>query len=296
MSTNCGTGTKKNLGPGSNFCMPQLIRGMITTPQDFSFSPADYADDATFKAAIQAAILAGQATRIYFWPFFVGTEPAHEDAVYEDTPLSDLPVRDGKYRWRFYLRNSMYIHTKLSSHRGGNQRAFLIDNNGKIFGYQDATDGEFYGFSLNLLHNEKMIMNDGANASKSPIYIVLTDTEEIDNGGEVKDVPFINTVKRIHDVTLADFDEATPDTVITFSVRTTVDGISVAGLVAADFTFLTAAGAAQAPDTVTYDATAELYTATRAASFVDGTVDLKAPSALSIQAYESLGALDIEIA
>lgn len=287
---------KKNLGPGSCFALPQLIRGMITTPVDFKFTTANLASAAAFKAAMQAAILDAADDRIYFWPFFVGMENLSEDAVYEDTPLADIAVRDGKYRFRFMLRNNMLVHKNMYTHRGGNQRAFFIDNKGQIFGYEDEATGDFYGFELSLLNSEKLIFNDGSAATKSPVYVVLADSMEVDQSGALQDVPFIGTVKRLTDVELSDFNEDTPDTVISCQVRTKADGISVSGLVAADFLVTTAAGAAQAPDTVTYNATTERYIFTRAASFVDGFIDLDTPDNLSIQAYESLGALAVDIA
>lgn len=287
---------KKNLGPGQCFKLPQLIRGMITTPVDFKLTTANLADAATFKTTLQNAILATLGSRVFFWPFFVGFENNSEEAIYEDNPLADIAVRDGKYRFRAMLRNNMLVHRNMYSHRGSmDQRAYFIDNRNQLFGYEDPSNGDFYGFLLSMLNTEKLMLNDGSVATKSPIYMVLADNTEIDQAGALQDVGFINTLKRLTDVELVvdSVDNADPF-YIYVSVKVKADGTVLTGLAQADFVATETDGDAQAITAMQFDATTGLYRLTKATAWVDGSVNLVAASALSIQAYESLGAAEID--
>jgi predicted enzyme related to lactoylglutathione lyase len=284
---------KSNLGLSKCDDLPQMPRGMITTPASFSLTAAQAADPALALAAIQDAIKNGLASRVYLWPKFVGMEDASEEAIYEDTPLADIAVRDGKYRWRFHIKKSMCLHKAMFTHRGSGDRVFLLDNKNQLFG-TELSNGNIAGFTMSLLHTEKLKFSDGSVATKSPIYVVLEDSEEVDESGVLFDGTFVRELIPLTDVSLAvtvvDSDN------VRVAVTRKCDGIPVSGLVAADFVFTTSGGAAQAPDTVTETSSGSgIYLAVRAANFVDGFVNLEAAADLTIDAYESTGAVAIDI-
>src|SRR5690242_7432609 len=103
MAAQCST-DKSNLALSKCNKLPKLIKGMIETPADFSFSPADIASAAAFKTALQALLIEdAQADRGYLWPFFFSFENNSEETVFEETPLGRRAVRDGQYRFNFNI-------------------------------------------------------------------------------------------------------------------------------------------------------------------------------------------------
>jgi hypothetical protein len=285
---------KKNLGLSVCNKLPQMPRGMIETGMNFKFTPEQMATPELFQAALQDAIKAGKANRVYLWPFFANQEGANEDAVYEDTPLKVMAVRDGKYGWRFFIQESLCMHKAMFTHRTNKGRVFIYDNEDQLIGTKDSA-GNFYGFTLALLHTEKLLMNDGSVATKSPIYVVLANNKELDLNGAVVDASFVNFVMRLTDVTIA-VSGAFAAASFKVTVKATCDGTPIEGLALADFVMTNNAGAAQAIQTVV-DEGDGVYTinAPGATPFVDGFLNLVAPADLSIDAYESTGPLTVNI-
>lgn len=287
---------KKNLGKSKCIKLPQVIRGMISTNDDFRLTAAQAADPALAKTALQNAIKAGLASRIYKWPDFSMFEQANEDAVYEETPLTDLPVRDGKYRMRFGITKNLCIHKAMYSHRslGGTTRAFFYDLEDNLIG-TEFSDGKVGGFRLSLLNSEKLVISDGSVSTKSPVYIVLSNNKELDKSGVLLDGSYVDELFPLTDAELT-VELGEDDTTLLVIVKNACDGTPVTGLIAADFNFLKDDDTAQDPDTVVEQGTGSgIYLATRAASFVSGSVDLVAASALSIDAYESEGEVEYDI-
>jgi hypothetical protein len=67
MLNDCSLTAKENLGLSRCNALPALIKGMITTPEDFFLTPTEAVDADEW----QDALLAGINTRAYFWPPFV---------------------------------------------------------------------------------------------------------------------------------------------------------------------------------------------------------------------------------
>lgn len=280
---------KKNIGAVRCGELPAMPRLIITTPDEFSFAPADLADQATFKTAIQDALIAGVDARIYLWPNFVGFESVNEDAVYEESALADMFVRNGKYRMRFSVRKNLCLHKAMFTHGSNSGRAFIIDVNNKMLGTLDEETGNFYGLSISLLNPEKLIISDGTIATKSPIYMVLADSNEIDQNGVMVPVPFINTLKRLTDVTIAQVTDY-PDnaaTEIKVTVLTSCDSVPVLGLLMADFVATDASGDAIVLTAATPDGAGGYVLETAGAFDVGSEVTLRAPSLLTVTAYEA---------
>jgi len=277
----CNT-EKKGLGVSRCVKLPGLIKSMITTPVGFFFTAAQVADEDLFEAALQAAILDTESNRVHVWPNFVMFEDISEAAVYEDTPLAYLAVRDGNYRFRVGVKESMCLHRAMFTHRAVNGRVFLFDGENQLIGTQDAA-GNFYGFTIQLLHTEKMKFSDGTVSTKSPILLALGNNKELDEDGAIVAAPFFNTVDRLTDVKLTLVSAIPTKIIVTAEIE--CDGTALNGLVLADFVFLDEAGSPQTITSVTeVDGT---YTLNKSGTFGNGTLSLEAPDALSIQAYES---------
>src|SRR6187551_1561539 len=123
----------KNLGKTKCTKLPGMIRGMIETPAGFSITP----EDAVTADAWQDLLKDVVADRGYLWPFFVGYEDVSEEPVYEEGALADILVRDGKYKFRFMIKQDLCLHKAMFTHRGTGMRVFLIDDKNQIIGTED---------------------------------------------------------------------------------------------------------------------------------------------------------------
>jgi len=288
---------KKNLGLSKCNKLPLLPESMITTPQGFAIPAATIALGAdAIKTYLQDALLDVASDRIYIWPHFDTFENISEDAVYEDGPLTYTPVRDGNYRFRFGIAQSLCLHKAMYTHRAKTGRVFLIDIEGNLIG-TELSNGDFAGLSIQVLNTEKLILSDGSVATKSPVVVALKNNRELDaNGSMISIADFVGELYRIIDVdvkvvTITDAGD------IDVSVIQECDGTPVSGLVTADFVYLNAAGAAVVITSATENANIPgQYKLTQAGDlFVDGTVNIKAPATLTIKAYESTGAAAVNI-
>jgi hypothetical protein len=296
MAAQCST-DKSNLALSKCNKLPKLIKGMIETPADFSFSPADIASAAAFKTALQALLIEdAQADRGYLWPFFFSFENNSEETVFEETPLGRRAVRDGQYRFNFNISENICLHKAMFSHRTTQGRVFLIDSDNQILGTVD-TDGNFLGFTISMVHTGKFIFNDGSVVTKSPIFVDLLDNTELDRDGEILSGDIgkvINQVIRLADATLEIV--GTPSaTTIVVDVYAECDGTEIAGLVTADFTLTDDDNGASHAFTAAESSTIPgRYTLT-GTSFEDSHVNLVGPTALTIKAWESTGSVAVNV-
>lgn len=278
---------KKNIFLTKCKVLPQQPMCMIETPDDFFFTPEQLATASAFKTALQDALEANIATRVFLWPKFNKGEDKSTEAIYDSNTLGVVPVNDGRYEFLFHISESMCFHRNAFTHRANNGRAFICDVRNQITGTEDS-DGNFMGFRLNLLNTEKMKFSDGQVATTSPIYVVLQDNLELDEHGVVLDrsIAYVfNQVKRLTDVDLVVSNVSADN--FTVTVTTACDDTPVLGLLAADFIVLDNAGDAQA-HTIT-DNGDGTYLFDTGTAFVDGTVDLRAANLLTVKAYESTG-------
>jgi hypothetical protein len=277
MSNVCNV-VKENLGLSTCNKLPALIRSIITTPDDFVLTQ----EQAAVSSNWQDALITNISDRIYLWPNFVGFEDVSEKEVYEDTPLAYLAVRDGKYRFRFDMKESLCFHKAMYSHRANSGRAFLFDVENQLIGTLDS-DGNVQGFSIQLLNTEKMKFSDGKVSTKSSILLALQNNLELDQAGVLMDASFVNSLKRLTDVTITIVSAIATKIICTVAV--TCDGTPVNGLVKADFSLTKASdGTAQTISSVTEDDGE--YTL-NGSGLVNGFLTLVAPSVLSIEAYEA---------
>ncbi len=278
---------KKNLGLSKCAKLPSMIRSMITTPQGFKVT-AEQAVDPDFW---QDALLDVKNLRIYLWPDFVGFTDNSEAAVYETTPLAVMAVRDGRYNFKFDIKENLCLHKAMFTHRAISGRVFFFDVDNQLLGTTDS-DGNFMGFRILLLNTEKLMISNGTVSTKSPVVVVLADNLELDQNGALLDASFINSLNRLTDVTLTIVSAAAAQIVVT--VEVTCDGTPVNGLALADFALTETDGDVQAITAVTEDD--GTYTLTKGSgAWVDGFLDLVGPAALTIEAYESAGPVTVNI-
>lgn len=277
---------QKNIGKSSCKKIPQLIKGMITTPDDFSLTFTQAADSSNW----QTALLAAKSSRIYLWPTAVNFEAQNEEAVYQDTPLSTISVRDGRYRYKLSFLENLQVHKAMYSHKNFSGRVFLIDNENKIIGTELA-NGNFAGFSIDLLNPEKLKLNDGSNATMSPVYVSLEDNRELDEYGAMIEGTFLKTLVPLTSVEIAVSNATAAG--MTATVTSSLDLVEILGLVQADFVLLDENGAAQVIDAVV-DNEDGTYTLT-GAGLTSGTLNLVSAANLSVKGFESSGSATVTV-
>lgn len=281
---------EKNLGVTRCTKLPALPRCIIETPLNFRFTAAQAIDSEFW----QDAMLANSGVRVWLWPFFKGFEDKSEEAVYEENALADLLVRDGKYRFRFMIKEDLCLHKAMFTHRSqGSARVLIYDIENQLTFTETGTD-EFAGFTTTLLNTEKLKISDGQVATKSPIYVVLADNKELDANGAIVPASFVNALLRLTDVDLTILAPIADDSVIV-QVTAKCDGTPISGLLPADFVFKKTDGTNQPALTGAAESPEGVYTLTTAGTFVDGNVNLRAAALLTVQAYESTGSVLVNI-
>lgn len=277
----CTAETIKNLGLVNCNELPGQITGMIETPTSFVIPAATLASgDAAVQAYLDAALVnVTQTSRIYVWPAFKLVEDISVAPVYEDTPLAYLAVADNKYRFRFSMSENLCLHKAMYTHKRQNGRAFLRDEQGYLIGTL-LSNGDFAGLSIQLLNPEGFKFNDGSVSTKSPVVVAFKDSKELNKNGYMYNaVGFVNELTSIVDVNVTVV--SATSTVITVGIATNCDATAVLGLVTANFSVKTAAGAAQTIVAAAVSATPGRYTLT-GTGLVTGTVQV-----LSTSEYES---------
>lgn len=287
---------KKSLGANNCNEWPSLPKAGIWTPNNFVIPAATAADSDLLKTFMQAALLVSTSARIYQFPEFDKITDVSEAKVrVQQSSGRTIPVREGLKRFDIEYSINICMHRAMYTHRTRTGRWIFIDSDNNYI-LNKRTDGDFQGYKISLLDTDSIKFNDGANPSISPVFLELADPNEINKDIYMAEAPFTNELDLIVDVNV---------TVVTITdagdidilVATDCDATGVSGLALADFEYLNAAGT---PVTITARTESASvpgqYKLTQSGDlFVDGTVNIKTPSVLSIQAYESLGAATVNI-
>lgn len=280
----CEANIKRNLGL-SRCGMPGMPKYMITLPKGTAISQADFVS----KAAWNTKLLAAYGARVYLWPLLRTVEYVGSLPIYEITPQSTMKVRKGTVGWRFGLKESLCLHTAMFSHNSsGDVDVVIIDNYNNFIGTLDE-DGMVRGFSIDLLNVEDIQWSDGSVSSKSPVYLMLEDSDQLNENGIMFRCTFVNQLYRIIDVDI-EMLLVTDAGDIDVQVSQHCDGTPLSGLALADFVYRKDSdGSAVAITTRVEDANVPgKYKLTQVGDlFVDGKVYLVTPSALTLKAYET---------
>lgn len=288
----CEEVIKKNMGIVRCNKLPGRLVSMITTPEDFEIDAETLADQTLLLAALNAAILAGTATRIYKWPDFVSMEDISKASTYEDTPYSYLAVDDGQYRWKPSIRENICTHKAMYTHRANNGRIIAIDHLNQLF-LTEKSNGAGAGFRLQTLNTEKLLLNDGTVATKSPFVVALKNNLEVDRNGILAQLDFVGELLRIVDLTMTVVSVTGLQIVVT--VKYECDQTPLEGLAQDDFILKTTAGVVQTVNGFSDNGDGQYTLAKTSGSWLDGTLELKPASTLSLQPYELAEPVDIEI-
>lgn len=291
--SDCTTPIKKNIGNTKGLCLPGLPAAMFTVPDSFELDAADIASAAALKTALQTALKASKDARAYKWPRFSNAEDASEETIYSQTAYGSRKIRDGNYRFKFMVSQTLCLHKAMFSHSANEGRAIVLDKERKIW-LTKKSNGKYTGLTMDMINVEKMKFTFGDVLTETPIYVALADNKEWDESGELIECSIFNELEPLTDVTL-EVTQVVDEDHFYLKVTQTCDGTPVSGLDKADFNVTTNAGAAQQPDTVTEPNSDGIYYFTRAANFVDGYVDLVVSSLLSLDAYESTGKVAVNV-
>jgi len=274
--------------------MPEMLVGMITTPNDFKIPAEELSDPVALLEYLNDAILAPAGERIYYWPDFKSFENISQEAVYEDTPLAYLPVRDGAYRFRFGIRENLCLHKAMYTHRSNTGRVIFIDSENQLI-LSESSAGEGIGFKMQLLHTEKLLFNDGSVSSKSPILVALQNNKELDKSGILVPFDALSELYRLVDAKLTKVGPASA-TLITVQAAAECDNTPISGLVMADFLLVDDDnGATHAITAATPNPAIPGEYALTGTAFEASKLSLVPPATLSVKPYETLTPLPITI-
>lgn len=274
---------RKNVGRSNCVVNMSLVNKYLIVPADFEATEVQTADLTFWQDLLLAA---NEDDRGFLFPDVVNIESKIEDTVYVQNPITDIKVRDGKYMWTALHSVDLCTHKNMRTQSGKGRRIIFFDIEGNCIG-TEKSNGKFTGLSLSLLNVEKMRINDGTNPTYSPVYIVLKDNKELDDRGWIVDGAFVNELIPLTDVEITIVGAITAASFVV-DVKAICDGTGITGLVAADFVLVDAAGAAQTKTATPVSNIPGRYTiAKTVADFVDGTIDLAAPDALTVVGYEA---------
>lgn len=285
MAVSCAKKKKRNLGVNRCKTMPALPKTMYITPANFEITDLQILDPEFW----QAALLANPQIRVYPFPLFKLFENVSEEAIYEDTPLSYEPVRDGQYRFKFSISDGICTHTAMFTHRGSGERVLVQDINNNVWVTEKA-NGNYAGLSIAMLNTEKFVISDGSVTTKSPVLVALSDNTELDQSGYIFNGAFLLQLERLTDVELNVIQASIATDSLQLTVNNVCDGTEVLGLLSTDWVYLDDTGT---PVVVTSSYANGVYTIE--GDLVDGTLTLRAPALLTVKAYEAIEPAIIEV-
>jgi len=265
--------------------------------EGFSFSTQTLAKT---KSEWETAIQSGD---VIPFPDFHSIEPQNSGAVYDSTSLGDIPVSNGTISWLAKFKANYEMYQKLESYSGATTHTLVFATaSGKLKMYKDPTSGVLSGFGLKVLNIENPDDNDGSVAEKAPVKITLDDIVEMRSYSLVFK-PLFNParLKALNDITLEVVSASA--TTITFKAyrASSNEDVQLAnpqyGLVAADFSLKTTAGAEQSIASVSGGdvAASGLYTLS-GTGLVTGTLDCVDPSLMTTTGLSNVAAVTVTIA
>jgi hypothetical protein len=269
---NLGRGGCKDVNPFKSF------KGVIFTTKDFAFDDAEaFADRLEWVAGIKAG-------QVFPLPRLNTYEDISVEATYNESETQKRTnTRIGDYRFNYAWNLPFDVHKKLQSFRNAALRAFIVDEDGNVFGTNDA--GKIKGFSISMINPHKMqFVSASADApALSRVEVDYDNYREWDVYGE--SVPMAWNVLGLEPLTDVNLEVVGSPSATSVVIRVysssglAADGtaakVAVTGIIQADFNVSltgTASGMTDNGDgTYTFAGTA----------FATGTINLKAPTAMT---------------
>lgn len=175
-------GSNGNTGIPACSWSPSNITGAIMLPKGKTYSKADIA---SFWSTLQADAKANTASsRIYPIGAFKAMEDNSTEIQIETDGYGGKSfVRDGDYDFTFEYKNGFCFYQKLRTfHNKGSQfTVVFIDEINNVLWGTTASNGEFTGFSLELLLVPNIKVNTGAAATKYYVRFGLADATELND-------------------------------------------------------------------------------------------------------------------
>lgn len=284
------------INPSSSCNKPEgMVKMIILAKEGVSFA-SDSA--ATVKANWDALV---QSKDILPIPVAIMSEPSNEGAVYEQTPLGSMFVRDGRQEMKVSIASNHDLHAKIRSINSGNYtKVFWCYTSGIILGTRTAGEETIYPFDLELLHAEYRTENDGSVGGKSPIHMTFADPREYQDYPAILAPSWnIFRLQPLTNVALTVVSASATSIVVDAYVPHANAGFKapVSGLITVgDWLLTTSAGVVETVGGVTENAqVAGRYTIT-GTGYVTGFVNLKTPSTMTTKGFESVGAVAKTIA
>lgn len=258
------------------------------------WTPLSFEIDTETNAKLQATWTDGiDAKNIYPFPIHDEIEPAIEDNVEEDLPTGvSLFVREGKYGGIGRFQGALCDIIKLRTFNNVSGRAFIITNDGSIWG--TSPDGtKLKGFLLSKLFFTGLGGSDGSTTRKFSMYYQFKNPSELFDyaaailHGNLSWSPL--DLVGLMDVTVAVESSAAGS--VTVSVTKDCDGEAIDGLVVGDFTMLASDGTTEMlPGDGFADNGDGTYTFTFTTPVLPAdtyTVNLKTPTTQTTGGYEA---------
>jgi len=278
MALSCSSNIQ-NVGRSDCKLTVEALVGFIKTASDFTIAVSDL----TSATALQAAILADPANRIYLFPTGVDFVDNSEESILEETNIGKtIPVRKGQYRWDLSFNENFQLHKAMATHDNSSGKAIFIDKDLKLFYQTTDANVTAKGFDLDLFQVQKLKINDGTVSTKTMISLRLQNSLQIDTNGELVDAS--SWLDDLIPLTTLDVTEVSSSTSnIVVDVKSNLDARGLSGLVVGDF----AAGTVGSITSATPDsAISGRYDLAAATTFANGNVQLIAANLLSIVGFE----------
>ena len=158
----------KNLGVSQCKNTPQILKGIITTSEDFTITAVEAATSTAWQTAIKADVNA----RIYMWPQWAKSfEDVSSEQTLEETPLATMDASPGQHRWNLGYVENLELHKAMYSHRNTGGRVFLIDRKNNIIGTSDDSGTTLKGLLLDVLLPQKLKLSDGTVSTKTIVGV-----------------------------------------------------------------------------------------------------------------------------
>ena len=272
------------------------IAGIIlATDEQFFTTIPNFATEAVWDTDLKAE-------KLFPIPGFMEVEPVDVEEKYYESPSGQMMLmQKGKYRARYKFQVPVCMYSELALFSGNKMKLYYYDENGNILG-TNPTGTVVQGFDIQMINVE----NRTRPTPDKPSFVVIYIAEK----NSIQANEDLIVVKPTWDVSLK---TGIIGVTITKTALTILGGIinvratcgydsagapvtiGIAGLVTADFVWLTALGAAQTPALASDNGDGS-YTWTDT-DLATGTVNLKATSALADDTIliKSSGALSFTI-
>jgi predicted nuclease of predicted toxin-antitoxin system len=264
-------GNTANTGIPNCTWTPKNITGAILLPKGKEYTKADIA---VMWTTLQADVKADSPTaRIYpVLPFKAVTDNSTEVQIETDGYGGKTFVRDGDYDFTFMYKNGHCFYQKLRTFHTKHTEytvAFIDEINNVLWG-TTSTNGNFTGFSLEMLIVPNMALNTGDAATKYFIRFAMEDATEMNDLSYVIQLPKTQPLMRLSgliDITLTEEVALNGTGAVGIGMTYNCDNQYLGDLYPTEIVELSiwsavnkATGASIDIDTITYNATTKLLT------------------------------------